>query len=263
MWYAVAAISALATVAVALLIVAANGWRPPSEMPSGEGLVDLPRDRDTIIKRNSEDTQGGSSHSGWTPLLVHEPQIFSWREGFGREPPNFTRGRYILRSDRTQWLATVGDAPAGSLELRATLDLSAWQGDGGLVWGLEPDADHFPQRLFRCFAVEYEAELQAPRAELCLSEYELTEFSPGDVRITGQDILQRAEGSTKDVQATLLVRVTPDQVQVWLNNVEKLRVETTDNRRSFISSPGGKLGLTGKGRHIGLSDFSSRSISTP
>lgn len=198
----------------------------------------------------------------WVSLLDREPAIFSWRRGDGREPPRFDSRdkRYAVRSERTRWIARCRDIDSRPFELRAVISVDNWVGFGGIFWGLRRDAEAFPEKCYRCLAVEYLRAGPTEPARLVASELTLTEFSFDDIRVTYKRIIASKEivlPSAPEAPLELLmdrkhVRVRFDQQEDWIPlDWREMTTDWLPNGRTAV-------GLTGQGRETAIRDLAFR-----
>jgi len=196
----------------------------------------------------------------WISLLDREPTMLSWRLGEGRERPRFDPEdkRYAVRSDDTRWIARCGDMDSPPFRLRAVISLDNWLGCGGIVWGLRRDVEAFPEKAYRCLAIEYCRIDPREQGRLCALEVTLTEHSFDDVRITTRPIAEREVAPPDDTETPLELWLDRDHIQVRFG--QQADWEPVDLLEKTDWLPDGKtaVGLTGQGRDTAIRDFALR-----
>jgi len=197
----------------------------------------------------------------WVSLLDREPAMVSWRLGDGRESPRFDLQdeRYAVRSDRTRWIARCGDIDSRPLELRAVISVDDWLGCGGIVWGLRRDTEAFPEKHYRCLAVEYFRTEPTEPAKLAALEITLTERSFDDIRVTNTRVIAECEVAVPaDKEASLEILIHQDHIHVQFD--QQAGWEPVDLRQMTDWLPDGRtaVGLTGQSRETAIRDLALR-----
>lgn len=197
----------------------------------------------------------------WISVLDREPTMLSWRLGDGREPPRFEPQdeRYAVRSDRTRWIARCRDIDSRPIELRAVISVDNWLGCGGIVWGLRRDAEAFPDKRYRCLAVEYFRTGPTEPAKLAALEMTLIERSFDDIRVTETRCIAELEvNPPADKEASLELSIDQDHINVQFD--QQADWEPVDLLEMTDWLPDGRtaVGLTGQSRETAIRDFAFR-----
>lgn len=194
-------------------------------------------------------------------LLDREPVMVSWLSGDGREPPRFDdrEQRYVVRSERTRWIARVRETASRSMELRAVISVDNWLGFAGLVWALREEPSDTSERCYRCLAVEYYRISAAEPARLNVVEMVLSEQSRNDMRITHtRDIAVREIVPPESSEASLELSIEPHRLSVRFDRCEDWEPVDPLGKTDWLPDGRTAVGLTGQGRDTVIRGFCLR-----
>lgn len=199
--------------------------------------------------------------ASWTELLRIEPEIFAWDPGDGRETPLFNAESqtYSIRSDRTRWIATTGNLKSHPFEWRGVLSVDQWVGSAGLVWGLQPVAEAFPEKEYLCLIARFQrGRLDGP-ARLIVDEIRLRDFGPNDLREVAARTIQMQEIPVpKAEESVLTVRVDDSGIKVSFDRTIDWQPELPLGTTEWLPAGVSRFGISGRGHRVAIRNAAIR-----
>lgn len=198
---------------------------------------------------------------GALPLLEAQPIMLAWSIGGGREKPRFDsiRQTYRVRSERTRWIAKVGQPEPSAFELQADMTLENWVGRGGLVWQAVSLPPQDGLNCYECLAVEFARGAEMEPSRLFLVQFQVIErsYEQFDINERTVDFIGIDAPTTKS--ATIRLRVDRAGIRVQFNGAPEWRPK--ENLVAAIRRHNtAELGLTGALGSVELRGLTLRSL---